>query len=134
MDEDTTIEQELEEIVNKLKTERAALQDRMQRDQLRINRLNFAIEGLERQAPEPPTPAAKGPSVYDMAVVTVEQMHNGTVFDAQSLREKMTGLYPAEAHRIKVGVYNAIATLHKKNKIERTPGGFRAVRPVTQPA
>lgn len=139
MDEDTTIEQDLDEICQKLKTERAQLEDRIKRDTTRIERLTWAINGIEGSAvpaTAPPAPSVKRPSVADMAAAAIDQMHNGTTFDAQSLREKMLSLYPdpSDIARIKMGVYNAIAFLQKHNKVERCPGGFRAVRPVAQPA
>lgn len=130
---DTSEPTNLDALLSTFKEERRKLEIEIIDANVRMARLKRVIDAMEEHLgpAEPAQPA--GPSVVEMALAAVDQMHNGTTFDAQSLRDKMTTLYPDDSVRIKKGVYNAMATLQRRNKIQRVPGGFQAIRPITPP-
>lgn len=112
-------------VVEQLKEERARLEEQVNAAQPRIRQLTVAIDALEGKTKETPLKSNEGPSVPELVELVARQLTPGTIFDHKILVLQAAEHCPENLDKIKRGIYSAMATLTKKGKFNRVPGGFK---------
>lgn len=124
------------QIIQELHAQRRSLESDLQmkraslaQTQTDLDRITTAIAALEGKA----LPVAaigkepEGPPVTEILLDCAKGC--GAIFDQKTIAKVASEKFPAKADLIRRGVYNACATLLKKEKIFRAPGGFTLTKP-----
>jgi len=89
----------------------------------RLNEIDAAVSALGGIVVK----KSSAPSVTDIVEAAARSTAKGATFDNAALRRLATAMYPAEADKIKTGVYNAVQKLMAKKVIVKAPGGYQLV-------
>jgi len=116
-------------IIEQLKEQLTQLNNGIALATMERDRVAAAVAALEgKEPPHPTTSAVPLKPVAELILESAMSMPVGYTFDHRSIRDKAQRDFPSQAVRIKTGVYNSIATLLKKEKIVRAPGGYQVKR------